>query len=188
MSCRARSAGGRRRYRRACPSTTCAGSSAAIRSRSQHHMIAEVDGVIASARMLLVQPVRFRGERLLSFQPVDVAVAPQFQGLGMTQRLTLDRALEDPRHATRQRSPIKLYIRSWHPAVRRLRERIGVSGYAFGNRMIALERPNNAPHRARRPHELARSAACPPSMNASNTSGTRPLSLSRSPSTAASTT
>ena len=110
----------------------------------EHHMIAEVDGAVASARSLLVQPVRFRGERLLSFQPVDVAVAPQFQGLGLTQRLRLiERSkIRDTYPST---FAIKLYIRSWHPAVRRLRERIGVGGYAFGNRMIALERPNNAP-------------------------------------------
>jgi GNAT superfamily N-acetyltransferase len=109
-----------------------------------YHMIAEVDGVIASARSLLVQPVRFQGEQRVAFQPVDVAVAPEFQGLGITRRLRFIE-LQNIRNTYRSTFGIKLYIRSWHPAIRRLREQIGVGGYAFGNRMIALERANGPP-------------------------------------------
>jgi ribosomal protein S18 acetylase RimI-like enzyme len=108
----------------------------------EHHMIAEVDGVVASARSLLVQPVRFQGEPRLAFQPVDLAVAPQFQGLGLTRRLRLIE-LRKMRETYPSTFAIKLYIRSWHPAARRLREQIVAHGYAFGNRMIALERPND---------------------------------------------
>lgn len=115
----------------------------------QLHEVAEIDGEIASPRILIVQPVRFQGQRSLSFQPVDIAVAPRFRGLGISERHMNEEwrlMKEDKRY--RQTFSLKLYIRGWHPATRRIRARIRVNGHAFGNRFIALARPNSAPARS----------------------------------------
>jgi GNAT superfamily N-acetyltransferase len=111
----------------------------------QFFMIGEVDGVLASPRIVIAQPVRVKGQPLLSFQPTDIAVAPEYRGLGITERmLPLEwRLITTERYM--QAFAIKLYVRGWTAAHKVIRPRIGVSGHAYGNRFIALERPNTPP-------------------------------------------
>jgi hypothetical protein len=112
----------------------------------QFHTVTEIEGEIASPHIMIVQPVRFHSQRSLSFQPVDVAVAARFRGLGISERFMNEEwrlMKEDQRY--KQEFLLKLYIRGWHPATRRIRKRMRVSGYAFGNKFIAFQRPNSAP-------------------------------------------
>lgn len=105
-------------------------------------MMAEVDGVVAGPRILLAQPVRIGGRQHLSFQPVDAAVSPQYRGRGILERLL---PLEWQRMTTSLYTDafaVKLYIRGWTAAHKVIRPRVGTSGHAYGNRFIALERPN----------------------------------------------
>jgi len=112
----------------------------------QFHTVTEIEGEIASPHIMIVQPVRFHSQRSLSFQPVDVAVAARFRGLGISERFMNEEwrlMKEDQRY--KQEFLLKLYIRGWHPATRRIRKRMRVSGYAFGNKFIAFQRPSSAP-------------------------------------------
>jgi ribosomal protein S18 acetylase RimI-like enzyme len=106
----------------------------------QFHSVGEIDGQIAMPRIMMVQPIRFQGERRLAFQPVDVAVAPAFRGLGLAERMISleNRSVNTERYTTA--FGIKLYIRGWTAAHRVIRPRLGSNNFAYGNRFIALER------------------------------------------------
>jgi GNAT superfamily N-acetyltransferase len=109
---------------------------------TRFHLVAEHGAEIIAVRLFIVREVIFAGRTLLSYQPVDISVHPEYQNQGLLKYMrTLDyNRLEDRTYA--ETFDLKLAYESGHPAAMRLQVEIPGS-FLFGNQLEVLSRSND---------------------------------------------